>query len=430
MLLPSKQERITVAPTPLFRRAAVDASPAKWLGEILLVRPLSFFMLTTMAMVMSILIISFMLFFSYTKRTTVAGQLVPDVGVIRVYASQSGIVLEKHVREGQWCKKGDILYLTSSERHSETQGGVQASISRQVAMRERSLREELREMRRLQGDETRALNKKIDGLRAERTQVDQQMAGQRMRIELAEAAVKRAALLRAQGYFSVELLQSKEADLIEQRNRQQAFEREKIGLERELQAQHGELTSLPLRQRSQLAQVERLITTTTQEWTESEGKRRIAVVAPESGTATAVIAETGQAVDGNKPLVSLIPDGALMQAHLYAPSRAIGFVRPGDHVLLRYQAYPYQKFGHAEGIAESVSRTALSANELAGTSFAASSGEPLYRITVALSRQSITAYGKSHPLQAGMWVDADIRHEGRKLYEWVLEPLYTLTGKL
>jgi membrane fusion protein len=56
--------------------------------------------------------------------------------------------------------------------------------------------------------------------------------------------------------------------------------------------------------------------------------------------------------------------------------------------------------------------------------------EPLYRITVQLSAQTVTAYGMSRALQAGMLVDADVLQEKRHLYEWVLEPLYSLTGKL
>jgi len=33
------------------------------------------------------------------------------------------------------------------------------------------------------------------------------------------------------------------------------------------------------------------------------------------------------------------------------------------------------------------------------------------------------------PLQAGMQLEADVELETRRLYEWVLDPLYTLTGK-
>lgn len=417
--------------SPLFREAALNARHVKWLGEIVLARPLSFTFLTAVGVGMGLLIISFLLVGSYTKRSTVSGQLVPDIGVLKIYAPQSGTVLQKRVREGQLVKRGDLLYLVSSERQSSTEGGIQATISRQVGLRQQSLRDELSQTRRLQRDEENALHNKISGLEAEQENVLHQLDGQRARIELAEAAVKRASQLLTQGYFSAEMTQQKQADLLDQRNRLRGLERDQLTVTRELHTQKSELTSLPLRQHNQLAQIERLLTNTDQEWTESEAKRRVAIAAPESGLATAVTAEVGQSVDPTKPLVSIIPTGAILQAHLYAPSRAIGFIRPTDRVLLRYQAFPYQKFGHAEGTVASVSRTAVSSSEITGVPpAAASNGEPLYRITVAVERQSIVAYGKAQPLQAGMLVDADILQEKRNLYQWVLEPLYSLTGKL
>jgi len=129
-----------------------------------------------------------------------------------------------------------------------------------------------------------------------------------------------------------------------------------------------------------------------------------------------------------------VPKGAVLQAHLYAPSRAIGFVQPGADVLMRYQAYPYEKFGHAHGKVLSVSKTALPGNEISWLGNAASgnpqNNEPLYRVVVQLDAQTIMAYGKEQQLQAGMMLQADILQENRRLYEWVLEPLYSLTGKL
>ncbi|TFW28975.1 HlyD family efflux transporter periplasmic adaptor subunit [Massilia horti] len=417
--------------TPLFRSAAINANKVQWLGEIVQIRPLSFRVLTGITVAMALLVASFVAFGSYTKRSTVIGQLIPDAGQLRIYASQPGIVLEKHVREGQWIKKGEVLFVTSSERQSSTQHDIQANISRQVALRKQSLSDELRHTRQLQQDEASVLRKKIAGFQAEQANLINQIAGQRSRNDLAEAAVRRAAQLLAQGFISTEIYQQKQADFLEQRNRLKALERDQLNVQRELQSQQSELDSLPLRQQTQLAQIERLIASTDQEWTESEGKRLTAIIAHESGIASAVTAEIGQAVDGDKPLVSIIPDGSVLQAHLFAPSRAVGFIRPGDHVLLRYQAYPYQKFGHAHGVVATLSQVALSARELADTPVSAiSSNEPFYRITVSLASQTITAYGKPLPLQAGMLVDADILHERRKLYEWVFEPLYSLTGKL
>lgn len=92
---------------------------------------------------------------------------------------------------------------------------------------------------------------------------------------------------------------------------------------------------------------------------------------------------------------------------------------------MRYQAYQYQKFGHHGGKVIRVSRSAITPATGEGQN-----AEPYYRVLVALDRQSITAYGKQEPLRPGMRLDADILGERRKLYEWVLEPLYSLRGKL
>lgn len=416
--------------TQIFRTAALEKCQVRWLGEIVLTRPLSFSFLTFTAAAIALLIVCFFCLGHYTKRSTISGELAPDIGVLKVWSSQPGVVAQKLVHEGQTIRKGEILYVISSERQSNTAAGIQATVSQQVALRQQSLRDEILHTRKLQQDDENALHKKINGLQAELSNIAQQISGQRLRVELAQAGVTRASQLLAQGYASAEMAQQKQADLLDQRNRLEALERDKITTGRELQAQHSELASMPLRQNNELAQLERLLASTDQEWTESEGKRRIAIVAPEDGIATAAVAEIGQAVDANRPLATIIPRRATLQAHLYAPSRAVGFISANEQVLLRYQAYPYQKFGHALGTVASVSRIALQTNEAAGVPLPAGNGEAVYLVTVTLARQTVTAYGKPHPLQAGMLVEADILQEKRNLYEWVLEPLFSLSGKL
>jgi membrane fusion protein len=95
-----------------------------------------------------------------------------------------------------------------------------------------------------------------------------------------------------------------------------------------------------------------------------------------------------------------------LQAQLLVPSRPVGFIEPGDRVLLRYQAFPYQKFGHHGGKVIRVSRSAINP-ETTG----AQTTEPYYRVLVALDRQDITAYGRPEPLRPGMVLDADILGE-------------------
>jgi len=49
--------------------------------------------------------------------------------------------------------------------------------------------------------------------------------------------------------------------------------------------------------------------------------------------------------------------------------------------------------------------------------------EPFYKVTVALDRPDIDAYGESMPLQPGMLLKADIILERRSLMDWLLTPL-------
>ncbi|MRV74356.1 HlyD family efflux transporter periplasmic adaptor subunit [Duganella sp. FT92W] len=410
----------------LYRQDALDARQISWIGDIVLARPVSFSTLTAMAVGAAVALVLFLCFGTYTKRSTVIGQLVPDNGLIKVYAAQPGIIERKAVEEGQQIRQGDVLYVISSERYGSGGSDVQASVSAQVHARLESLQAEEAKTRTLHGEERAALNARIEGLEWEADKVRTQIDGQKSRVKLSEANYTRYQSLSQQGFISSEQLQQRNEDLLDQRARLQVLERDQLALARELKSQRAEASSLALRQQNQLAQLARALAGVDQEFTESEAKRRLVITAPQAGAATALVAEPGQTVDPSKVLANIVPAGATLQAHLYAPSSAIGFIHPGQQVMLRYQAFPYQKFGHARGKVLSVSKAALSSSELLGEA----GGEAMYRITVALASQSVRAYGREQPLQPGMRLQADILQETRNLYEWVLEPLYSLTGKL
>ena len=185
-----------------------------------------------------------------------------------------------------------------------------------------------------------------------------------------------------------------------------------------------------IRDSSQVAQLERSVSETRQQLTEVEGRRRVLITAPEAGRATLVTAGVGQNIAGNQPLLTLVPVNSELQARLYAPSSSIGFVQPGDVVLLRYQAFPYQKFGQHEGVVETVSTSAASPAELAEQSLGElPPGEPMFAIQVRLKSGTVLANGQARPLQSGMRLEADILQERRKLYEWMLEPLFSVTRR-
>jgi len=126
-------------------------------------------------------------------------------------------------------------------------------------------------------------------------------------------------------------------------------------------------------------------------------------------------------------LLTILPAQAELEAQLLVPSRAIGFIEAGQSVALRYQAFPYQRFGSAHGRVKAIDKTLISPGE---TTLPVSLDEPVYRVTVALSEQSIKAYRQQLNLQSGMLLDADVWLDRRRIIQWVFDPLFSVTGKL
>ena len=122
----------------------------------------------------------------------------------------------------------------------------------------------------------------------------------------------------------------------------------------------------------------------------------------------------------------MLPAGSELEAHLRVPSRAMGFIEPGDRVLLRYDAFPYQKFGHHGGRVSRISRSTVTPGGAPSLPVLPDRGEPYYRVIVELDESSVRAFGKNESLMPGMLVEADILGERRPLWEWALEPLFTL----
>src|SRR5450830_1344616 len=127
----------------LFRPEVIEFNKPKWLGDIVLIRPLSFRIYAGMTLLLIVLIATFFIVGTYTRRSTVNGELVPTSGVIKLYSQQPAIVQEMQVAEGQEVTRGQLLYVLSGERTSKTMGDTQAAISRQVELRMQSLTLEL-----------------------------------------------------------------------------------------------------------------------------------------------------------------------------------------------------------------------------------------------------------------------------------------------
>lgn len=417
----------------LFRKEVFVAQQNKWTGQVILTRPFSFLFLTFCAFLIALCIIIFLIFGSYTNKTTVEGQLLPTMGVVRVYSSDIGTITHKFVEDGNLVKAGEPLFKLSTSRFGE-KGNVQAKLAAEANLKKTLALQELERLKRIHQNEQKNVHNNIHRLNNQLENIKQQITGQNRQIRLAEKTLNKNKFLASQGAVSQQDKMTAESHLLEQRSRLESLKLEQNNAIRELDEQKITLSSLPERHKTELSQLNRAITEMNQEILDFDLKSEQTIRASKSGYISTINVDIGQQVEPSKLLLSIVPEQTELVANLYIPSKAVGFIKPKDKVVLRYQAYPYQKFGHATGEIISVARTALGKQELSGLGIIFTNptllNEPAYLVKVKLEKQTIKAYGENKPLQIGMILEADILHERKKLYEWVLDPLYSISGKI
>ena len=416
----------------LFRSEALSNQQRDWLGSIQLIRPVSLALLTGFVLLVAAAVAAYLTLGEYTRKARVSGYLVPDRGVIRLVTPQPATVVESHATEGATVQRGDVLFVLAVGQ-ATLSGDTQAAVQSSLASRERSLQGAARQRSQLEQTQTAALDAQVADMRRELDAMAAEADLQRQRLALAQDALAQYESLRNDNFVSSAQVRAKAEDVLGVKAQLQSLERQRATRLREIAALQAQRIELPLRTQAVHGEIDRDLAALAQQSAESEARQRIVVRAPQDGVVTGVLAAPGQNVTPTVALASLLPADAKLQAHLFAPSSAVGFVRADQTVQLRYQAFPYQKFGHQSGAVAQVSRSPLQAAELAGLPLPAAimaSGEPLYRITVTLNQQSVAAYGHAQTLSPGMQLEADVQLDRRRLIEWLFEPVLGIAGRV
>ncbi|NEQ29937.1 MAG: HlyD family efflux transporter periplasmic adaptor subunit [Leptolyngbya sp. SIO4C5] len=123
--------------------------------------------------------------------------------------------------------------------------------------------------------------------------------------------------------------------------------------------------------------------------------------APVSGTVFNLKAnEPGYVANASEPILEIVPQESLV-ARVFITNRDIGFIKQGQVVDVRIDAFPYSEFGDVDGELIHIGSDALPPDEV----------YPFYRFPaeIELEQQVLETSGQELPLQSGMSVTANIK---------------------
>jgi membrane fusion protein len=429
MELPTCEEphSISTAKLPLFRPEANGRQAPQLYGDILLIRPLSLTVLLWITLCFFALLACLLVFGHYTSKTHVTGILLPDRGILKVFTVQAGTLVECYARNGQHVQKGEVLFLLTSDRSTTATRSVSVESQRQFLSRRQSLVDERSLGALLSASQAADLRDRLQKLDQQQAALAQEIASTNTQLKLDKEAAERYRHLQQENLISVLDLRERERAPLEHEKVLAELQRSQISLEQEKRDLELQLERLPLQLRVQNAPLERAISELDSQLNELDANHRAVVRAPADGTLASVVDHLGMNVDPNTALAALVPTDAQLEAYLYAPSSALGSVKSGQTVLLRYRAYPWEQFGQQVANLAEISPVAISPTEYTAHT-GVSAQEPMYQMIAKLPSPSLTVFGRSHELWPGMELEGDILLERRSLRDWLLVPILAAKG--
>lgn len=355
------------------------------------------------------------------ETVAVQGKLEPSSRVKQIQTPVPGLVEQVLVREGETVKQGQVL-LRFDLRDARNQLAAAESVRRQ-------LEEENLTYAAALGDPTaaRPLNRnQSQRLRDQRQELLNQRDAAEQGLLASEARVRglRQSLATAENIAGryESLVRSgaqSQVQALEARNRANELATSLAAEQRQVARLRAELRSsrtapgADLRGRIEennrlIAEQDARISATRQQIRYGELR------SPASGTVFDLEARRGTVATAGQPLLRVVPDDAL-QARVYVPDNAIGFVLPGQTARISLTTFPASDYGRLPAVVQRVSNDALTADEQ--SEFLGTQASGLYYPAVLrLERQSIQAGRKQIPLQPGMGLTADIQLRQRRIF--------------
>lgn len=359
-----------------------------------------------------------------TQAEFAAGYLAPRGNVTRILAPRQGIVGTVLVREGQEIAHGTAIVTLRSAQTTESGDNAEHEIAVQIESQRRDLEAQIAREAVWRSNEEQRLKVLYDQLTRDIGFLEHSIELQREELLLAQRNAERIEDLVARGVATLEELQRRQMVVLDQRLALSRAEHDLASKRAELLLAGISIKQLPTVAAERLRGLREALANVQQRAIEIEARRAITIRTPVDGRIAALPDTVGANIDNSSLIATVVPEGAELYARLLVPSRAIGKVHAGQSVALRYEAFPYQKYGTFKGRIEAVSASALLPQEISRIA-PLHPTEAAYVVDVRLDRQDVTlGPAQSVTLRPDMLLTATVEVDRRPLLAWIGESIF------
>ncbi|PCJ47262.1 MAG: toxin secretion protein [Gammaproteobacteria bacterium] len=413
----------------LFRKEAVSHQSERLTGVITLAQPLSLTLTVLILLSITVAIITFAFSAEYSRKETVRGFLMPNKGVIKSFANQGGTIEKLWVKEGDKVIKGQSLATIIVKQSNNSGIDLSTQLADQLNIQANLLSEEITQHQALEIQELLNLKTQKIALQNEQVALENQLALAEEKLELLTEQQLNFDLLNKNGYLSKSERERQQQILLESKQEKQNITRLLLQQKNGLSKVAFNIINIPQQYALRISNLMRQKADLQRQLVQIASNHKYTVTASNNGIVTGIQVVEGEALSQShtKLLLHILPEDSELIAELLLPTRSAGFVQVGNNARLRFDAFPYQRFGFIESKIVRIDQTLITPNE---TQLPIALQEPVYRLRAKLNHQIMHAFGKQLDLKSGMLFEADIMLEKRTLIDWLLEPIYRLKGRV
>jgi len=414
----------------LFRKEAIENRKMQWHGRAILLPGIPLWLVILVSVTFMVAFLVFITEGTYTRRVNVSGEITTWPRAINIYSSVQGIVVKQFVHEGDIIKKGDPVYQLDVSK--STPGGVVSENRRRdiesQLVRVRNIISHLKENKKV----TLAMLEKqhmqySDAFRRSSDIIRRAEEG----INIMKGNMENYRKYQSKGLITKDQLTNQVALYYQQQNNL-------LNLSGQNEQNALQVTNLASQVQTQAAEFDNRIYQMElqqfdlqKELVDTDEGEEIVIRALSDGKIDSMSVTPGQMVNAGDSLLQLLPQ---VIDHYYliiwVPNDAVPYISPGDKVNIRYEAFPAEKFGQFSATVTTITRTPATAKEMltyqGSPGYSSGTSGPWYKVIVKPEKQIITYDGKFLPLENGMKAQSTLFLEKRKIYQWMLSPLYDM----
>jgi membrane fusion protein len=411
----------------LFRAEALDCSSGPAYGSPLIAAPASFSLVAFTVCAIAVTLVALLVFGRYTQRETVSGYIAVADGDVRVYPQAAGTVAELLVTEGQLVTAGSPMFSMLTGRNEGLPTGASREVLDGVLAEKAALGGQAQEQISYFAAEAQRLRQALLRLDERMPVLQRQVQLALQKNSIRQRDLQRTREVHRRGHLSKRDLDAAEVAAIDGQLALDTARLQISDFESARQEIRSQFDQLQNQERLRLAEIAEAAGRLAQRQSAVQAAVTQTVVAPVDGRVSVLHIITGQTVTPDTLALSLLPASAQYYAELFVPGRSIGLLDETARVQLRFDSYPFEKYGLYGATIERIARSLLLPGDV---QLPVPVVEPVYRVRAALDRQHVQIDGAPRALTAGLTLKADILVSERSLLEWLLAPVISAGSRI